>query len=172
MTPRSLFNIILKVLGILLIKDALVVLPQLFSVFYIIVQPGGVTEGIFMLLTVLATLLIYWFIFYYLVFKSELIIDQLHLDKGFTEESFSMQLHRSSILTIACIVIGGLLIVDGIPQLCRDIASFFQEKRLTHGLTDPSTIQMIVSSVKVIIGLLLIGSRRQVVNFIELKRKK
>ena len=172
MTPRSLFNIILKILGVFFIKDFLSAIPQLLSSILYLTNSESRTEGIWTLLTTLLILLVYWFVCYYLIFKTELLIDGLHLDKGFDQDTFPLNIHRSTILSISIIVIGGLLVADELPNFCRQLFSYFQEKRMTYGQTHPNIAYSVVSGVKIIVGLILMIGQRQIVNLIELKRKK
>jgi hypothetical protein len=172
MTPRSLFNIILKVLGIFFIKDFLVLIPQLLWGVYYLTQPGSRNEGIWTILTTFLILIVYWFIFYYLIFKTELIIDQLNLDKGFNQTEIPLNIHRSTILSISIIVIGGTLIVDAVPDFCRQLFLFFQEKRMTRGLTNPNISYTVTYGVKIVLGIALLIGQRSIVNFIEIRRKK
>jgi hypothetical protein len=116
-------------------------------------------------------LLVYVFISYFLIFKSDLIIDKLKLDTGFDQETIPLNIHRSTILSISIIVIGGLIIADEIPNLCRQLFAYFQEKRMTYGQTNPNISYSVLAGAKIVIGLLLIGNQRQIVNFIEHKRK-
>lgn len=171
MRIRSLFNVILKVLGIFFIKDILETIPSLLSVILFMTKSDTVGEAVWTLISTLLILLVYGLVSYYLIFKSELIIDKLKLDSGFDQDTIEMNMHRSAILSISVIVIGGLLITDEIPNLCRQLFSYFQEKRMTYGQTNPSISYSVLSAAKIVIGLLLIGNQRQIVNFIELKRK-
>jgi hypothetical protein len=43
---------------------------------------------------------------------------------------------------------------------------------MTYGRTDPDISYSVLSAARILIGLLLLGNHRQIVNFIELKRKK
>lgn len=171
MTPRSLFNIILKILGIFFIKDILTTLPQLLSIILYLTKADTVGEAIWTLVTTILILLVYMFVSYYLIFKSELIIDKLKLNTGFDQETITLNIHRSTILSISIIVIGGLIIANEIPNLCRQLFAYFQEKRMTYGQTNPSISYSVLAGTKIIIGLLLIGNQRQIVNFIERKRR-
>ena len=56
-------------------------------------------------------------------------------------------------------------------QLYVDNVLYFQGKRMTYGQTHPSIRNAVVTGVQIIIGLLLIGNQRQLVNFIERKRR-
>jgi hypothetical protein len=171
MTPRTLFNIILKILGIFFIKDILTILPQLLSTILYLTKVDTVGEAIWTLVTTMLILLVYVFISYFLIFKSDLIIDKLKLDTGFDQETIPLNIHRSTILSISIIVIGGLILADEIPNLCRQLFAYFQEKRMTYGQTNPNISYSVLAGAKIVIGLLLIGNQRQIVNFIEHKRK-
>ena len=170
MTPRSLFNIILKILGIFFIKDILAAIPQLLSVGAFLTEPNA-SGAVFTFVATIIILLVYILVSYYLVFKSELIIDKLKLDRGFDLETIPLNIHRSTILSIAIIVIGGLMVANEIPNLCRQLFTYFQEKRMTYGQTRPGITYSILAATKIMIGLLLINNQRQIVNFIEHRRK-
>jgi hypothetical protein len=171
MTPRSLFNIILKVLGIFLLRDVLATIPQLLSIFLYFTKPDTAMEGIWTLLFIIVTLAVYSLVSYYLIFRSELIIDKLNLDRGFDQETIPLNVHRSTILSISIIVIGGLMVAEDIPALCRQLFAYFQEKRMTHGATNPSLSYSVMNGVRIVLGLLLIGNQRKIVNFIEYKQR-
>ena|SRR5258706_9637500 len=114
MTPRSLFTIILKCLGIFFIKEFLLIIPQFLSVFLYFSRGDTVVTGIWTLLATLALLAVYFLVFYYLIFKTEYVIQKLQLEKGFDEERFSFKIHRSSLLSIIIIVTGSKKIIAGI----------------------------------------------------------
>ncbi|HET9747189.1 MAG TPA: hypothetical protein VFP97_15855 [Chitinophagaceae bacterium] len=172
MTPRTLFNIILKILGIFFIKDFLAIIPQLLSVTLFLARSDTVTEAIWTLVTTSLILLAYGLVSYYLIFKTNFVIDKLKLDKGFTQESIPLNIHRSTILSISIIVIGGFLVIDEIPNFCRQLFSYFQEKRLTYGQTTPTLAYPIMSGAKIIIGILLMTFQRKIVAVIERQRNK
>jgi hypothetical protein len=171
MSPKSLLNIILKIIGLFVIKDVLVLLPQLLSSIFYLSKPGVADDAAWGLGMTILILFIYGLFSYYLVFKSGLIIEKLKLEKGFDEDTIAFNIHRSTILSIAIIVIGGLIIADEIPNLCRQLFMYFQEKRMTYGQTDPTLSFTVLSVAKIIIGFLLISYQKLIVNYIELKRK-
>src|SRR5688572_30334992 len=108
MSPRSLFNIILKILGILLVKDILVAFPTLFG--YIIYIGADSATGYGPLALMLLSLLLYGWMSWQLLVRTNEVIDLFKLDKNFPEETLSIGMHRSSVLMIAVIVIGGLIL--------------------------------------------------------------
>ena len=172
MTPRTLFNIILKILGIFFIKDFLAAIPQLLSVMLYLTKSDSIPEAIWTLVTTILILVAYGVVSFLLIFKTNYVIDILKLDQGFEQETLSLNIHRSTILSISIIVIGGLLVADELPNFCRQLFSYFQEKRMTYGQTNPSLSYSIVSGVKIIIGMILMTGQRQIVNLIERQRKK
>jgi hypothetical protein len=171
MTTKSLFNIILKILGIFFIKDILAAVPQLLSVILYINNSNTVGEAIWTLVSTVLILLVYVFVSYQLIFRSDFIIEKLKLDKGFDQETIPLNIHRSTILSISIIVIGGLIVAQEIPNLCRQLFDYFQEKRMTYGQTNPSVSYAVLAGAKIDIGLLLMGNQRQIVSLIEVKRK-
>jgi hypothetical protein len=171
MTPRSLFNIILKILSIFFIKDFIALIPQLISMILYFIQPDTVSFGIWSAALTLLTLITYGVITHYLILKTDFVIDTFKFDKGFKEEAFSVNIHRSAILSISIIVIGGFLLVDEIPNFCRLLFSYFQSKSMSYGQMNPLTMYLIISAVKLIVGLILVTGQREIVNLIELKRK-
>ncbi|WP_423129451.1 hypothetical protein [Gaoshiqia sp. Z1-71] len=96
------------------------------------------------------------------VFNSTWIIDKLKLDKGFPEETINLNVTMG--LTIATIVIGGLIFVDALPMLCKQIFTFFQQKTVFS--EDPQFGWMIFYFVKTMIGYLLMTNSRYVVGYI------
>jgi hypothetical protein len=170
MTPRSFFNIVLKIIGIFFIQDILAVLVQLFSIFYMVKYNQTEQMAITIAMS-LFMLLIYLLLVFSLIFRSEWVIDKLKLDEGFQQENFPLNIHRSTVLSISIIVVGGLLIADEIPNFCRQLFFYWQETRMTYGTTNPTLSYSVVSAAKILIGFLLIGNQRMIVNFIERKRK-
>jgi hypothetical protein len=172
MTPRNLFNIILKTLGIFFIKDILQTVPQLISAIIYLIKPEGEGEALWTLIFTLLILAVYVCVAYYLIFKTNAIIDKLKLDHGFNQDSLTLNISTYHIFTIAVIVTGAYLLTTEIPNLCKYLFSYFQEKRTTHGMTKPELSYSIYSAAKIIIGLLLIGERKRIAEFIEQQETK
>jgi hypothetical protein len=172
MTPRSLFNVILKILGIFFIKDFLESMSQLFAVFSLTEKPGAMPEVLWILAATIGILLAELFFCWLLVFKTDWIIKVLKLERGFNQETIPLNMHHSTILSISIIVIGGWLVSNEIPNFCRQLFVYFQEKRMPYGQTNPKIQYSVVSGVKIVIGILLIAEQRLFVNLIERQRKK
>jgi hypothetical protein len=173
MTPRSLFTIILRVLGLFFLRDFLAMVPQLLSVLLLLNNPDHISDPSWYLISSILTLLIYGAVVYFLIFRSGFLIDKLKLDKGFDQETIPLNIHRSTILGISIIVIGGLMAVNEIPNFCRQLYSYYQEKKFGYGQGSPRTVYFFIfSAAKIIIGILLMGYQQRVITWIEWKRKR
>ncbi len=172
MTIRTFWTIFIKILGIWLVLDSLTVVPQFLTAlpFY----GNNYDENIWSLLAMVAMLLVtitmYILILWLFVFKTSWLIDKLHLDRGFVEERIEFKIERSTVLSIATIVLGGLMFIDSLPQLCRQVFVFFQQKTLFG--ESPNTGFIIFHSVKTVIGYLLMTNSQYVVNFIDRQNTK
>ncbi len=111
-------------------------------------------------------------VFVLLLFKVDFIIDKLRLDKGFDGEKIIFgDLTSINILKLACIVIGGLLIIDNIPTLLNQGLYLFKES-LQHNDNDPKEFWYFgVSAVKIIIGFVLIRNYEAVGKFLRVKQE-
>ena len=175
MTPRTLFAIIIKILGIYLVIGSLTLIPQSIVTFYSFSHQvgyrdmGDVMQVLFFIIFATG---IYILILRYCLFKTEWVIEKLHLDKGFTEDKLEINIHRSTVLKIAVIVIGAIIIIENLPQFCRQVLSYYQMSAPDRGFKEnPVSSDIIFNFAKLMIGFFLMTSSRLVVNFIERKRR-
>jgi hypothetical protein len=178
MTPRSLFNVILKIFGLLFLKNIVIILGLLTASFSFFTQPGsfdpkvaygnGILGTIFNLLALIA----YCFIIYLLLLRTNYIIDKLKLDQGFNQEEFSFHFSTHLVLTIAIILIGGLILINSIPDFFEDVFSYFLRKYYGSETGFPYNTYIVLSAIKTILGFLIIGERKRIIGFIENKRTK
>lgn len=170
MTIRTFWIIFIKILGIWLVLESVTVLPQFFSTL-LFTDPNDTAKSLALTAAVLLlTVGIYIFILRLFVFKTAWLIDKLHLDKGFDEEIIDLNIQLSTVLTVTTIVIGGLMFVDSLPQLCKQTFTFFQQKNLFR--ESPSAGWIIFHMVKTILGYLLMTNSKQVVAFIDKQIEK
>ena len=165
MTIKTFWTIFIKILGIWLVLDSVTVIPQFFSTLFF-VDPNDTTQSFALTAALLLlTIGIYIFILRLFVFKTAWLIDKLHLDKGFDEERIDLNIQISTVLNISTIVIGGLMFVDSLPQLCKQTFVFFQQKSIFR--EDPTSGWIIFHLVKTVLGYLLMTKSKQVVAFID-----
>ena len=172
MTPRSLFNIIIKVFGLFFLREIINTIPQLISSVIYFTKADTIQERLWTFIFTAVILLFYTFLVFKLLFNTNYFLDKLKLDQGFNQEDFSFNISTSKVLTIALLVTAGVILTNEIPNLCRHIFSYFQEKRLTHGMTKPDFSYLIISAVKIIIGLLFIGERKRISEFVEKRQSE
>jgi len=170
MTPRTLFNILLKALGILVIRDIIALLPDLFSAGAYL-WSGETSPALLNLFVVIPSLLAYCVLAYYLMLRSDWIMDKFNIDKGFEDDTIELNMHRSTVLSISIIVLGGLIVVDEAPRLTRILLNYLEGSRFPDQY-QPSLANVFASVFKIIIGLVLLLAQRTIVNAIELQRKR
>ncbi|MBK8873827.1 MAG: hypothetical protein IPN13_07855 [Bacteroidetes bacterium] len=163
MTIRTFWTIFLKILGIWLVLDSVTVIPQFISsLFY----PDPYDTGLGLPLSIAVLLLtigVYLFILRLFVFKTAWLIDKLHLEKGFDEEKIVLNVQLTTVLTVTTIVIGGLMFVDSLPALCKEIFVFLQQKNIFR--ENPESGWIIFHLVKTILSYLIMTNSKQVVAF-------
>ncbi|MFN4213144.1 MAG: hypothetical protein ACK4FL_04285, partial [Microgenomates group bacterium] len=130
MTIKTFWIISIKILGLLLILGALTVIPQWLTSIYSAYQTGDFESLTIVTLIFLAILIVYYFVFKLCVFKTSWIIEKLKLDRDFETQNIELNSKSFTIISIATIVIGGLMFVENIPLLLREIFIFFQQESL------------------------------------------
>ena len=119
MTIKTFWLILLKTLGIILVVSAVSVLANTFSTLSYIYK-GDLTSVVYVIVAVIATVLLYFLVLWLFVFKTSWLIDKLSLEKGFDEEKIDLNIRPSTILRIATIVTGGIMVVNNLPFLCKE----------------------------------------------------
>lgn len=179
MAPRTFFKICIKLLGIyMVLASVTVVLPQMVTVIFTfgdLNSPNDTKSLLLPIVVIIFTIGLLYLMLHLCLLKTDWVVNKLALDKNFPEENFAINMHRSTILKISIIVIGGFVIIDGLPGLCQNIYRFVCIKG-GLGINQPMGILfegwIVLYCVKIIIGFLLIRYNRQLVNFIEYERKK
>ena len=167
MKIRTFWTILLKILGIFLALKGVNVLIYLINSSFIYLDWDIMKDWEAWLATIVSLVFaigIYFFILWLFVFKTSWLIDKLHLEKGFNEEKIDLNIQLSTILKVATIVLGGIMIISSLPQLCKHAFTFFQESVVFR--QSPTVAWIIVYLVEVIIGYLLMTSSKTIVNFI------
>jgi len=169
MTPRTLFIIILRVLGILSIKELFIAIPQLIST---VAMYFGFSDsfGLIAVVISLLTVALYLWISYTLIFKADYLVVKFGLDQNFAEPTLQLNISIPSILRIAVIITGALLLISEIPELCRIVYVNLLRRNLSFiENSSPDWSPAVFSGVKIILGLLIIGERKRILVFLESK---
>jgi len=173
MSYKNLFNIIFKVLGIFVIKDFLKEFSQLFTSIYYFFTAGNSGDVFFMLSYPVTSSIFYGLVIYFLIFKTNYIIDKLSLLEDFVDEKFELKIHRSTILQIVILIISITVLIDSVPVLIANIIEYIRQSEYNNGPVsyNLSFQPTFVSILKILIAYLLISNQKRLVNWIELKRK-
>jgi hypothetical protein len=165
MTIKTFWTILIKILGMLLILGALTVIPQWFTSIYYAYESGD-TESLIMLSSIfIFVLVVYYFVFRLCVYKTSWIIEKLELAKDFENPNIELNSKSFTIVSIATIVIGGLMLVENIPILLREVFVFFQQESLFKDY--PKTGWIIFDLFKVIFGYLLMTNSNRIAKYID-----
>jgi hypothetical protein len=177
MTPRTFWAILIKILGIYTLLESVIAIPQFLSNIYYLASlsngpdrnSGSLMVVVYITITLGLSVLVLW----YCLFKTDWIIDKLKLDNGFQDERFEFNIHRSTILKIIIIIMGGLFLIDSFPLLCKDFFDCFQKTDEYGGyIKNPESTYVLLYFIKTLIGYFMLTCSRMIVNFIELKRKR
>jgi hypothetical protein len=174
MTAKDLFTIILKVFGIYLIKDVLFGIPPILDFFFrgFKLSPDVAVFSLIISFFVLGLRLA---IVYLLLFKTSYLISQLKLTSDLSEKPLVVNMHRSSVYTIAIIVTGLIILTFSIPALVKHVYRWYEyvvSKQRVLGGYDYDYTGMFTSIAEVIVGLLFLGNQQTLVNFIESRRRE
>jgi hypothetical protein len=167
MKIRTFWTFLLKILGLYIVLGSIDVIAQfLTTTYYLFVDDSSDNIIKLTLFGIIAGMIfIYYLVLRFFIFKPNLIIDKFKLDKGFEEEKIELNNNSSSILRIAVIVIGGLMFVDSLPVLFKNVFMFFQQESLFRNYSGTGWI--IFGVVKSIIGYLLLTNSKFFVDLIK-----
>jgi hypothetical protein len=164
MTIRTFWTIFIKILGIWLVLAGLRVVPQFFSAIFTINSDIDIQTAAFWLGLMLLTILVYFIVLRVLVFKTNWIIDKLNLDKNFTEDKIDLNISSATVLRIATLIIGGLILVESLPAFFERLFYFYQQKNVFREYASSGWI--IYHFIKSLIGYLLMTYNKNIVEFI------
>jgi hypothetical protein len=169
MSIKNLFNIIIKVIGILFIQNIIAYVTAMSSVFMMYTSHEKTWQMFDVLKVSVISLFVYLLLLWLFIFKTDYVINVLKLEKAFDEETLPLNMHRSTILSLSVIIIGGYMLINGIPDVIRQLYDVFKHKSEFGADTYYTYLALSIS--KCIIGVVLIGFQRPIVNLIALKTR-
>jgi len=171
MTARSLFSLILKILGVFFIRDVLDALSRSVSVLVYFPQYASRREAVYNLAATLPALFFYTLFVALLLFGTNTLIRIFRLDR-IPEQTIPLTWHRSVILSVAVAAAGGWMVISGLPEFIRQLFYYYQERKLYLAMAHPDISYLVMTFVKLLIGFALIRYNGFIVSLIELKRRK
>lgn len=167
MAPRTLFNLILKVIGIFFIKDILEALSHTISAIVYFPQYSSAREGVINVAVSLPLLILYSLLAWVFIFKSDKVVRMLRLDKNVQDKPAAITVERHMLLTTAVIIAGAWVLVNEIPEFFRHAVYYYQERKMYVRMTRPDVSYILMSAVKIAIGFFLVVFNKPIVNIIE-----
>ena len=157
MTPKDLFNIILKVLALMLITNALLpAISNFFNWFKADISIAFILLGISFLFLALI---------YFVLFKTNAIIKFLKLDKGFDTDKFSIsKIPEEHVINLSCIIIGLYLTFNSLPTILLEIIQIFKHKvsNSVFESTQVDNFYLYHDIIYFFVGLILIALRKNI----------
>jgi len=171
MTPRTLWTIILKIFGLYILLQLFDQLSQIANFIIAIFQRHD-PQIVLQFSAMIFSLGVYLFMLIAFMFKTDWLIDKLRLEKGFREGKIQLNIHRSTVLKIAVVFFGLMLLIDSVPSFLQDVFEYYQNVNMYNGFSRyPKGGWVIFNLAKVLIALSMITYSTLIVNFIERKRK-
>jgi hypothetical protein len=165
MQINTFWKILLKIVGLWLLFSCISIIPQFYSTLSF--TNGNLnTESLLMIwLMLIVSIIIYILIIRLFLFKTEWLVEKLKLEKNFNEDRIDLNIKSSTVLTIAIIVIGGLMIAESFPNFCSGLFNFLQQKALIKDY--PDSHWLVYHFLKIIIGYLLLTNGKRLAKYIE-----
>lgn len=124
MTKRDFFRVVVKLFGLY---------SAVTAVFYIL--PSNVSFlisgdlNLKMITWLLTSTVVSIFLFVFLIFKADAVVNLLKLDHGFDNDQILFgQLSAKNLIAFSCILIGGVMILDNITQFVSAALNAFADK--------------------------------------------
>jgi hypothetical protein len=141
-----------------------------------VIHTGSSTDILYQASFTISIFLIYFLILRHILFKSEKVVEKLGLDHGFKEEKFEINIHKSDLIKICVIIIGGVIFIQSFVPLILNIYLFIQSKYNFFG-TSPfsmnnfNALDFTHEIIMILIAYYLLSNYSGIANWIELKRR-
>ncbi len=152
-------------MALFFIKDIIYSIASLVSIFYYVLDNEEITK--MAMIVAVASFVVYILVPLFLLFKTNEIVDVLKLDNGIiTDNVFSETISKETILRIAIVVIGAILFIQEVPTLCKEIYYAILNIRNNFSSEKSGYLPLYISVAKCIIGLLIIGERKNILSLL------
>lgn len=165
MKIETLWKTIIKLFGIWFLIVGLSTTLQSIHVFSYINGDLNIEAIIYTTIWIIGSIVIYSIIIRLFLFKTDWIIKNLKLNQNYSEDKIDINVKSSSVITISIIIIGGMTVVDSVPNLLSEILKFLQQKILFKDY--PKLNWIIFELLKFIFGYLLVTKSKMITKYIE-----
>lgn len=151
MTKKDFFILLIKIFGLFsVVLNIFSILPSSFSYAFM-------DLGTFAVAWIIITVLIVIGLFVLLIYKADNIVTLLNLEKGFDEDRIDFgNLKSADIIKIATFIIGGLLILNNIPNFLGHTLFAFKNDVVGIEYNTHDKFSWLIDGINIIIGYLLI----------------
>ena len=164
MTKRDFFIIIVKLFGLFS------VVTSIFSVIPSNISFALMDIDLFSVIWIITAIIIVIGLFVLLIFKSDKVVKLLKLDKGFDDERIEIgNLNMNSIVQLAVIIIGGLLILDNIPAFLSHTLYAFKGDIVGINYDTMDKFNWAVNGINLVLGFLLLTNYNTVSKILKIK---
>ncbi|MFL5764317.1 MAG: hypothetical protein ACJ77K_10295 [Bacteroidia bacterium] len=175
MNLKGVFTIIAKAIGLFMIPkifDIAGSVMQATQIFNGVVSGDSFYYGSLFFGYSLIFLVLYIFTIRLLLIKTHVLVDRIIYEQDLKNDFQTMQIHRSTLLSIVIICIAGVILLEEIPNLVRQIYLF----KASNGdflSSTPGNYQFVVLALsKIILALFMLYGCRPIVNWIEKQRRR
>jgi preprotein translocase subunit SecG len=162
--------VVVRIIGVVLLMSIIAILPVAIPVFsaFFMFDADFLYGMILLTVAIFLTVILLFLIVRFLLIKPEKLIGLLKLDTGFEEEKFELNLSQSTILKTAIFIVGGITLLNEIPNFIRNLFHFL-EQRHTIWMENPTATNLFYSIAVIILACLLINYNDKIVQYIEKK---
>ena len=143
MKTKSIFNLALKIFGIYFYAKIVLLLPQLVAAVIMLFDHSDAMSMLIVSVSTIGTFAVYFFLGWLLTMKSASLTEYLIKEDENTDVAFP----PFAILSIAVIVIGGLLVINELPVFISQLGAKFSQPQF-----DSRSFDLLASVVKIAIG--------------------
>lgn len=175
MTKRDFFRIIIKLFGLYcailtLFSSLPTYLSYLINQFDIFTIVWSTIVSAIVILILIA-----------LIFNADKIIDRLKLDKGFDDEKIQFgDFSGINLLKFSVIIIGGLMIIDNIPEFLNHVYLAFRSQVSIEGINLLDTFiygqvnysRLTIAGISILIGYLMVTNYIKIAQWLSRTEKK
>lgn len=165
MSLRSFWLIFLKVIGFFLLYGAVSVIPTLVTVPMMLGNASSAEDIFIPAAIILLSGAVYGALVYLFLFRSGYVMRLFRLEDEFDEDNIELDTAAVTILTFTCIIIGGIMLVHGLPMFIKELTSFLAAAKFYGAEQNIGWTLYYLS--QCVIGALLIFKNKPVVAFIE-----
>lgn len=162
-------------------RDFFIVLIKLFGLHSIIISIFSVLpNNIAFAFQQVDLVVIFWAVisiaiivglFWLLVFEADKVVDFMKLSKGLTDNRMDLgNIKSTDIIKTGTFIIGGLMIVDNIPNFLSQLFWAFKGNVIGEEFTSRDKFKLTISGLNVIIGYLLVSNLNFVAKLLTSKK--